>query len=177
MVLPVQLQRANALNANNRVYPKQILIKEVEKYQQLIDARNSVGELDHPDQATVSLQNVSHVVTEAIWNGDNLMGKIEILDTPMGTILQNLVESGVLIGVSSRAVGSTMRNAKGQDEVQEDLQLICWDVVSTPSTPGSWLMTEGKQFVDPKVDKYLRFLSSAQEYLQRFNGYPEKPLQ
>jgi len=169
LVLPVQLQRADALNANNRVYPKQVLMREVEKYQQLISARNSVGELDHPDQATVSLQNVSHVITEAKWEGNNLMGKVEVLDTPMGMILQNLVEAGVLIGVSSRAVGSTVRNAKGYDEVGEDLQIICWDVVSTPSTPGSWFMTEGKQFIDPKVDKYLRFLASAQNYVQRYN--------
>jgi hypothetical protein len=344
LVLPVQLQRADTLNANNRLYPKQILMREVEKYQQLIGARNSVGECDHPDcldkdnnilcltgwkrlseisddevvatmnmetreieyqqiekkidqpyngimyhiqdqnidtkvtpnhrfivedrygklkditaqdiydivqsgknphlkipktgnsreikaenslplhiigqetseyvhidpqffqvekiedfddqvycvrvpngnfyaqdkngkifltgnSATISLQNVSHIITEARWDGGNLMGKLEILDTPMGMIVQNLVEAGVLIGVSSRAVGSTSRNAKGYDEVGDDLQIICWDVVSTPSTPGSWLMTEDKKFIDPKVDKYLRFFASAQNYLQRFNGY------
>lgn len=168
LVLPVQLQRADALNANNRVYPKKVLMREVEKYQQLISANNSVGECDHPDSATISLQNVSHIVKEARWDGNNLMGKIELLDTPMGMIVQQLVESGVLIGVSSRAVGSTTRNAKGYEEVGDDLQIICWDIVSTPSTPGSWLMTEGKQFIDPKVDKYLRFLSSAQNYIQNY---------
>lgn len=127
------------------------------------------------NSATVSLQNVSHVITEAYWEGDNLMGRIEVLNTPMGMILQSLVESGILIGVSSRAVGSTRRNAQGYEEVMEDLQLLCWDVVSQPSTPGSWVMTEGKgmldgqRLIDPKVDRMIRFYQSAQEYIYNKN--------
>jgi hypothetical protein len=168
IILKCQLSRANVVNANNRYYSKTLLEREEKKYQELIKARNSLGELDHPEASVVSLQNVSHLISKAWWEGDNLMGEIEVLNTPYGTILQSLIEQGVLIGVSSRAVGSTQQTDKGYELVQEDLQIICWDVISTPSSPGSWIMTENKIYIDSKVDNYLRFIDSAQSFLGKY---------
>ena len=103
-----------------------------------------MGECDHPDSSVVELKNVSHIIREAYMEGDIVYGKVELLDTPCGKILKSLVEAGVTLGISSRGVGSTSSDGEYQ-EVQDDFQLICWDFVSEPSTPGAFMMKEGRQ--------------------------------
>lgn len=143
------IQRADTLNQNGRIYPKDILFKEVENYRKVVHERRAMGELDHADDPVVNLKNVSHLITD-IWSDDEVVyGKIEILPTPMGNIARNLIESNVKIGISSRALGS-VRSRGDADIVQDDLHLICWDLVSEPSTPGAYMMREAKE-VDPRI--------------------------
>lgn len=138
------LQKADTLNQNGRIYPLQILEREVRNYQKFIAERRALGELDHPDTSVVNLKNSSHLVTEARIENGTVYGTVEILPTPSGMILRDLVEAGVKLGISSRGVGST---AKDGDYyvVQDDFQLICWDYVSEPSTPGAFMLPEGKR--------------------------------
>ena len=131
-------QKAGTKNGNGRVYRSDTLQREVENYQNAIKERRSLGELDHPDDSVINLKNASHLVTKMWWDGDNVMGKIEVLDTPSGKILKSLVKSGVKLGISSRGLGST-KQEKGQTIVEDDFQLICFDMVSEPSTPGAYL--------------------------------------
>lgn len=139
------LQKADALNQNGRVYPKHILEREVRNYQKFIIENRATGELDHPEQSVISLKNVSHIVREAYMQDGVVYGSIEVLDkTPSGSILRGLVESGVKLGISSRGVGST-RKEGDYHVVQDDFQLICWDMVSEPSTSGAFMIPEGKQ--------------------------------
>ena len=138
------IQRANTLNQNGRIYPNSILEREIMNYQKLIQENRALGECDHPDTSVVELKNVSHIVREAKMQGDDVYGVIEILDTPSGKIIQSLIESGITLGISSRGVGSTQRRGDTQ-VVQEDFQLICFDMVSEPSTPGAYMLKEGKR--------------------------------
>ena len=138
------LQKANTLNQNGRIYPIEILEREIRNYQKFIAENRALGELDHPDSSVVELKNASHVVKEAYMDGDICYGTVEILDAPSGKILQSLIDSGVTLGISSRGVGSTKRVGDHQ-VVQDDFQLICWDFVSEPSTPGAFMMKEGKE--------------------------------
>lgn len=138
------LQKSDTLNQNGRIYPKTVLEREVRNYQKFIVENRAMGELDHPDTSVVNLKNVSHVVKEAYLEGDVVHGVVEILNTPSGMILQSLIESGVKLGISSRGVGST-RKQGDYYVVQDDFQLICWDFVSEPSTPGAFMLPEGKQ--------------------------------
>lgn len=135
------LQRANAKNQNGRVYPKDILEREVQKYDQnFVKERRALGELDHPDSSVVNLQNVSHNVVEMMWNGDDLVGKVELLPTPNGNILKQLFKAGIKLGISSRGLGSVRKNVReNADEVQDDFELIAFDFVSNPSTRGAFL--------------------------------------
>lgn len=135
------LQKANVLNQNGRVYPKEILEREVRNYQKFIKEDRALGECDHPDSSVVNLKNASHVVREAYMEGDICYGVVELLNTPSGKILQSLVESGITLGISSRGLGST-RTEGDYQVVQDDFQLICWDYVSEPSTPGAFMMKE-----------------------------------
>jgi len=135
------LQKANVLNQNGRVYPKEILDREVRNYQKFIKENRALGECDHPDSSVVNLKNASHIIREAYMDGDICYGVVELLDTPSGKILQSLVESGVTLGISSRGLGST-RTEGDHQVVQDDFQLICWDYVSEPSTPGAFMMRE-----------------------------------
>ena len=137
------IQRADTLNQNGRIYPKTILEREIMNYQKLIRENRALGECDHPDSSVVELKNVSHIVREAYMKGGDVYGKIEILDTPSGKIIQSLIESGVTLGISSRGVGSTVAQG-GNQIVQDDFQLICFDMVSEPSTPGAFMLKEGK---------------------------------
>ena len=139
------LQKADTLNQNGRIYPRAVLEREVRNYQKFIIENRAVGELDHPDSSVVNLKNVSHVVREAFMdNSGAVMGTIEVLGkTPSGAILQGLVESGIKLGISSRGVGSTRKQGEYY-VVQDDFQLICWDMVSEPSTPGAFMIPEGK---------------------------------
>jgi hypothetical protein len=125
-------------NGNGRYYSKELWDREMEKYKELIDEHRAVGELDHPEDSVVNLKNVSHNVTDYWWDGDNVIGKIEILPTPSGNILKALIENGITVGVSSRGMGSLKPMGEVQ-EVQDDFQLLCWDFVSTPSNPGSYM--------------------------------------
>lgn len=137
------LQKSDTLNQNGRIYPKPILEREIRNYQKFIVENRALGELDHPDSSVVNLKNVSHIIREAYIEGDVVYGTVEVLDTPSGKILQSLVESGVKLGISSRGVGSTRKQGDYQ-VVQDDFQLICWDYVSEPSTPGAFMMAEGR---------------------------------
>lgn len=139
------LQKANTENRNGRVYPLDILKREADKYMEAVNEKRATGELDHPDSAVVSLMNVSHMVTEMWWEGDTLMGRVQILETPSGNILKGLLKSGVMLGISSRGVGS-VKSKNGLDVVQEDFELIAFDFVSSPSTPGAYLFKEGKNW-------------------------------
>lgn len=146
------IQRANTLNQNGRVYPIGILSREIDNYQKLIRENRALGECDHPESSVVELKNVSHVVREAYMDGEDVYGTIELLNTPSGKILQSLIESGITVGISSRGVGST-RSRGGNDEVQDDFQLICFDMVSEPSTPGAYMLREGKEISQEEIDQ------------------------
>jgi len=143
IILKGILQKCNTLNQNGRIYPESILSREILNYQKFIKENRALGECDHPDSSVVELKNVSHIVREAYMDGENVVGIVELLDTPAGKILQSLVESGVTLGISSRGVGSTKDSGAAQ-VVQEDFQLICFDMVSEPSTPGAFMMSESK---------------------------------
>jgi hypothetical protein len=143
------LQRADAKNQNGRVYPKEILKREVEAYMQGPVAENrAMGELDHPESSVINLQNVSHTIKKCWWDGDDVMGDVEILPTPAGNILKALFAAGVTVGISSRGMGSVSDNlSEGTVEVQDDFELLCWDFVSTPSTHGA--------FMSPKTNRSI----------------------
>ena len=154
IVLKGVLQRAETLNQNGRIYPKNILEREVLNYQKFIKENRALGECDHPDSSVVELKNASHIIREAHMEGDAVVGAVELLDTPSGKILQSLIESGVTLGISSRGVGSTIREGSTQ-VVQEDFQLICFDMVSEPSTPGAFMLKEGKEITQEEIDKHF----------------------
>ena len=134
------LQRAGAENQNGRVYPKGILEREVNKYQQLIKERRALGELDHPDSSVINLKNVSHNIKEVHWEGEDVVGTVEILPTPSGNILKELLRAGILLGISSRGMGSVTNIGEGKVKVQDDFELIGWDFVSNPSTHGAFMV-------------------------------------
>jgi hypothetical protein len=148
------LQKSDTLNQNGRVYPTIILEREVRNYQKFIKENRALGECDHPDSSVVELKNVSHIVREAHMDGDTCYGTVELLDTPAGKILQSLVESGVTLGISSRGVGST-KNDGDYQVVQDDFQLICWDFVSEPSTPGAFMMREGREITKNQLNNHF----------------------
>jgi hypothetical protein len=160
------MQRADAPNQNNRVYPAAILQREIENYKKAITEGRATGELDHPESSIVSLQNVSHIIREVWWNGNEVMGTVEILNTPKGKIAQDLMEAGVRLGISSRGVGEVIKNESGHDVVDESFMLVAFDLVSEPSTHEAWLMRESKE-VDldtirkmiPKVDRIYRSIN------------------
>jgi|3_EtaG_2_1085321.scaffolds.fasta_scaffold05496_8 hypothetical protein len=141
------IQTANKVNANGRVYPRAILEREDTKFNELVRERRALGELDHPDSPIVQLENVSHVVTETQWDGDDLTGIIEVLDTPKGQILGKLVERGIKLGISSRGLGSTTKTNEGHDLVEDDFSLVTYDMVSNPSTSNAFMhLRESSQF-------------------------------
>lgn len=143
------LQKSETVNQNGRIYPQSILAREIKNYQKFIQENRALGELDHPDSSVVELKNASHIIREAYMQGNVVYGTVEVLNTPSGKILQSLVESGVTLGISSRGVGST-RPQGDMQIVQDDFQLICWDFVSEPSTPGAFMMKENKN-IDQEV--------------------------
>ena len=143
LMLSGLMQMAETKNGNGRVYPQAILEREVKNYAQLVKEKRALGELDHPDSSVINLNNASHMVTKIWMEGNKCMGTIRVLDTPSGKILRSLVESGVQLGISSRGMGSVKQN-NGITLVEDDFQLICFDMVSDPSTPGAFMMTEAK---------------------------------
>ena len=140
------LQRADAKNQNGRVYPKNILEREATKYMDnFVKQRRAMGELDHPESSVVNLKNVSHNITDMGWDGDDLVGTVEILPTPSGNILKDLLKAGILLGISSRGLGSVKKDMReGADVVQDDFDLIAFDFVSNPSTQGAFMYPQGK---------------------------------
>ena len=152
------LQRAEAKNQNGRVYPLEILKREVEEYMKGPVAENrAMGELDHPESSVINLQNVSHTVKKCWWDGDDVIGDVEILTTPAGNILKALFAAGITVGISSRGMGSVEENlSEGTVEVQDDFELLCWDFVSTPSTHGA--------FMKPTINKNINEGKTIPEY-------------
>ncbi len=169
MFLTGVMQRAGEKNGNGRVYPREILEREVENYSKIVKERRALGELDHPDDSVVNLKNASHMITEVWWDGNDVMGKAQILNTPSGQVLKELCNAGVKLGISSRGLGSVSEQM-GQTIVEDDFQLICFDFVSEPSTAGAFMMTEGKDAnldkVYTKADKINRALN---EVLRGYN--------
>ena len=139
------LQRAEAKNQNGRVYPREILAREIEEYMKGPIAENrAMGELDHPESSVINLQNVSHTIKKVWWDGDDVMGDVEVLTTPAGNILKALFAAGITVGISSRGMGSVSENiAEGTVTVEDDFELLCWDFVSTPSTHGAFMKPQG----------------------------------
>lgn len=138
------LQRAEAKNQNGRVYPKEILMREVKKYADTnIKERRALGELDHPESSVINLKNVSHNVLEVKWKGNDVVGVVEILPTPAGNILKELLKCGIRLGISSRGMGSVEEMSEGIVQVQDDFELIGWDFVSNPSTHGAFMYPKG----------------------------------
>lgn len=154
------LQKADTKNENGRVYPKDILLRESEKYNtDYVKTRSAVGSLDHPDSPVVELATASHLISEMHWEGDSLMGILEILTTPSGNIAKELLRCGVRVGISSRGVGSIRKISEGIDEVEDDYKLLAFDLVSNPSTPGAYLY-EGKTVKINEKNKILNELIS-----------------
>lgn len=153
------MQRANAKNHNGRIYKKNILEREVEKYvQNFVKNGNAYGELDHPESPIVSLKNASHIVRELWWDGDDVIGKVELLNTPSGNIVKEIIRAGHTIGTSSRGTGTVQQTNEGYMEVQDDFDLVCWDFVSNPSVQGAYLrpvnaLQEGVQYDNTKFDR------------------------
>jgi len=149
------MQRATAENQNGRVYAKPILERETKKYmEEFVKNGNAFGELDHPDKPVVELKNASHVVKDLWWDGDDLMGKVELLNTPAGNIVKEIIKAGHTIGISSRGTGSVSQTNEGHLEVQDDFELVCWDFVSNPSTHGAFMNPVALQEGKVKVSKY-----------------------
>jgi hypothetical protein len=151
------MQRAGAKNQNGRIYEKDILQREVQNYiENFVNVGNAYGELDHPESAIVSLKNASHVVKSLWWEGEDLMGKVELLNTPSGNIVKEILRGGHTIGISSRGTGSVTQTNEGTLMVQPDFELVCWDFVSNPSTQGAFMnpisLNEGKQ-IEGKYDR------------------------
>ena len=145
LVVKGVIQRAEAKNQNGRVYPREILEREIKKYAEgPIKERRALGELDHPESSVINLQNVSHNVTKVRMVGDDVYGEVEILSTPAGNILKELFRNGITVGISSRGMGSVQENGNGTVEVQDDFELLCFDFVSTPSTHGAFMKPAGR---------------------------------
>jgi len=154
------MQRCDEQNGNGRVYPAPILQREAKNYMKAVKENRACGELDHPEDSVVNLKNASHMVTSIWWEGKDLMGKIKVLSTPAGKILESLINDGVMLGISSRGLGS-VRESQGQTMVEDDFQLICFDIVSEPSTQGAYMMmNESKEKrIWSKADRLNRMLN------------------
>ena len=177
MILYVILQKWGVKNRNGRIYPREILERENNNYQQLIKEGRAIGELDHPESSIIAGDRISHNIIETWWEGKTLMGKMEVLMSPgyinygivstKGDEVANLVRNNIMIGVSSRGVGS-LKEIAGQNIVQDDFELICWDVVTSPSTPGSWMFkdaSEAKPFTESKENKKDLLIDKINKFL------------
>jgi hypothetical protein len=161
------MQRAKAKNQNGRTYSKAILERECSKYiTEFVKNGNAFGELDHPESPIVSLKNASHIVKDLWWKGNDLMGRVELLNTPSGNIVKEIIKAGHTIGISSRGTGSVQQTNEGALEVQDDFELVCWDFVSNPSTHGAFMnpvaLSEGKI----KVSKFQNLDSIINDILR-----------
>jgi hypothetical protein len=165
IIVKALLQRADLKNQNGRIYPRSILEREVENYKKVVAESRATGEADHPESSVVELKNVSHIIRDIWWDNNDVVGKVEILNTPSGNIIKNLMEAGVKIGISSRGVGETKKDDEGNDIVDESFMLVAFDLVSEPSTHEAWL-SEGKEIsldkikeMIPKRDRVNRILN------------------
>jgi hypothetical protein len=178
LVLYVVLQKFGVKNRNGRIYPEHILKREADKYKnELVNTASAMGELDHPESSVISGGNVSHNIIDVWWEGKTLMGKIEINTTPgfinmgicstSGDQVANLLRKGWRVGVSSRGVGS-LEEVGGDLLVQDDFEIICWDVVLTPSTPGSYMFNkkeEAAPFMESKKHDKSLLTNKLNKYL------------
>ena len=161
------MQRAGAQNQNGRVYDKKVLLREVNNYMEnFVKVGNAYGELDHPESPIVSLKNASHVVKDLWWDGDNLCGRVELLNTPAGNIVKEIIKGGHTIGISSRGTGSVKPTNEGYLEVQDDFELVCWDFVSNPSTHGAFMNPISLNEGAVKQDKYSKLDSILNDILR-----------
>ena len=171
------LQRANEKNQNGRVYPESILKREVQKYKgREIKENRAYGELDHPESSVVELKNTSHIIRDIWWDGTDVVGKVEILNTPAGRILKELVEAGCTVGISSRGMGSVRQiKEDGTVAVDGDFDLICWDFVSNPSTYGAFMrpVNEGVSRNVNNVNKYQKANDIMRDIICEIGGYCE----
>ena len=153
------IQRAEAKNQNGRIYPREVLEREIENYiNGPVKERRALGELDHPESSVINLQNASHNITKVYWNGDDVMGEVEILSTPSGNILKELFRNGITVGISSRGMGSVKDNmSEGTVEVQDDFELLCFDFVSTPSTHGAYMTPVGRALQEGKQTETYQY--------------------
>lgn len=158
------IQMADTLNGNRRIYPKRLLEREMRIYEKLIRESRAVGELDHPDRDIAHLKEASHMLEEYWWDNDGktVVGRLKVLrNTPNGKILEGLLDDGVRVGVSSRALGSLIQTPRG-NEVGDDLMLVCFDVVANPSTTGAFPIRESfdpKSFVVSREDRINRLVN------------------
>ena len=164
MIVEGVVQRAEEFNHNGRRYPFEILKREVDKYiEGPINENRALGELDHPESSVINLKNASHNIKELYWDGNDLMGKIEVLPTPSGNILKELFNNKFTVGISSRGMGSVKPLGEGRVEVDDDFELLCWDFVSTPSTHGAFMkptgLNEGKNHTSNKYQKLNEIIS------------------
>lgn len=143
LIFPAKLQEANARNGNGRIYPRKVLEREISKYQQLIEENRALGELEHSDSEIINLNNCSHRILRIWWNGNDVIGTVKVLNTPKGQILKELYNDGTKFGFSSRALGSLQESQEGSI-VQDDLDLVCFDAVSTPSAPNAFVLRESQ---------------------------------
>ena len=167
------LQRAEAENQNGRVYPRNILEREVQKYKNReIKENRAFGELDHPESSVVELKNTSHIVRDVYWKGDDVMGKVEILKTPAGNILKELLEAGCTVGISSRGMGSVKEASNGKTvTVEDDFDLICWDFVSNPSTHGAFMRPMNESVVGKaKTPSYKKINTLVRDIICEIDG-------
>jgi len=153
-------------NGNGRYYSRELWEREMDKYMENVNANRALGELDHPDSSIINLKNVSHNIKKIWWDGDNVMGVIELLPTPSGNILRALFENRIPVGVSSRGMGS-LKQMGDLMEVQDDFELLCWDFVSTPSNPGSYMKEKGMMNESKNIqhNKYIKANSIITEIL------------
>lgn len=172
----VILQKYDVVNKNGRIYPKEILMREAQRYQQMINDRLAIGEAEHPDSSIINSSRTSHKINKIWFEGQTMVGEIEIIMSPgfvnqgiiscEGDNIANLLRRGVRIGVSSRGVGS-LKESKGQLIVQDDFELICWDIVTNPSTPGSYMFTDKKEAV-PFMESEIKNKPLLEEKLKKF---------
>jgi hypothetical protein len=161
------LQRAGSKNQNGRVYPKDILMREVTEYKKIqVAERRALGELDHPESSVVNLSNASHNIVDVWWKGDDVVGKVEVLSTPAGNILKELFKSGIKLGISSRGLGSVKQVNEDTVAVQDDFELVCWDFVSNPSTHGAFMAPVNESVTaKPTLNKYYKVNNIINEML------------
>mgnify|MGYP003656841297 FL=1 len=164
MMLTGKLQEADVQNGNGRVYPRGIMEREVKRYAQIVEDNRALGELDHPDSSIINLANVSHMITEVWMDNSSVMGKAKVLNTPSGQILRALVESGVKIGISSRGMGSVTERM-GKTIVEDDFQLICFDIVSEPSTPNAFMALSENKLMNERVEQSNKIITLMNEII------------
>tara|TARA_R110002051_G_scaffold248781_1_gene308330 strand:+ start:177 stop:779 length:603 start_codon:yes stop_codon:yes gene_type:complete len=165
MYITGKLQEGGVLNGNQRLYPEGIMEREVKRYSEMVKDNRALGELDHPESSIINLANVSHMVIDIWMDGPAVMGKCKVLDTPAGQILRSLVDAGVKIGISSRGMGS-VKEHQGQTIVEDDFQLICFDIVSEPSTPNAFMAISESKLMNDQVRKKNNIIILANSILE-----------